>query len=165
MHRAHRSFCFRAHRAHGGEVVGAHKLGRRPGHHVLVQRLGAEPRPVHMKGVADAGIPDAVGVFLLDTGADGVEFIGDGDGAADHNVRRKTGVHRQRQPVAGNGGAGAEIGDIDLGVHPRVGAAAAGELHRVAYHPLQRVAQGLADGGLGFLNLPAVVGGAHIHQL
>ena len=162
--RADGGFGFSAHGAHTGEVVGAHKVGGGFLHHSFVQVLGVEPDAVDQKGVADAGVVDAVGVFLLDAAADGVEVLGHFRGLDYHDISRQTGVHRQGKPVAGDGGGGAEVGHIGLRVDAGVSAARAGALYRVADHHGQGPFQGLRYGDVPFLDLPAVVIGAVVHQ-
>ena len=120
-----------AHGAHRPKVVGAHELAGGPLHHRLVQMLGVEPGPVHIESVAQAGVINAVGVFLFPAGADGVEFHGHLDGPDHHDVVGQAGVDRQGQAVAGDGGGGAEVGHIDLGVDAGVGAPGAGAFDRV----------------------------------
>ena len=145
--------------------MGAHEVPGRRGHHILVQMLGIKPGPVHKKGVADAGVVDPVGILLPVTGGDGVEFGGDLHRPGDHDVIGQAGVHRQREPVQGDAGGGFEIGHIDPGVDPGVGPPGPGAFHRMAHHQLQAFFQGLLHADGVFLDLPAVVGGAHIHQL
>ena len=164
MHGPHGGLDLRAYRLDGGEVVGAHKPAGRRLHDLLVQVLGVKPGPVDEKGVADAGVIDAVGVLLFDAGTDGVEAVVDFRGLDHHNVLRQAGVHRQGEPVAGNGGGGTEVGDIGLRMDARVGTARAGALHRVAHHRCQRFLQGLLHGDGVLLDLPPVVGRPHIHQ-
>ena len=53
---------------------------------------------------------------------------------------------------------------VDLGVDAGVGAPGAGAFDRVAHHGGQGPLQRLGHGDGVFLDLPAVVGGAHIHQ-
>ena len=112
--------------------MGALKGPGRTVHHRLIQPLWVKVGPVDVEGVADAGVEDAVGILLFQAGADGVELLRHVKGPADHNVLRQAGVHRQRDAVGGDGGGGAEVGDVVLGVDPGVGAAAARNLYRVA---------------------------------
>ena len=67
-------------------------------------------------------------------------------GGDHHNVFWQPGVDRQRQPLHRNGGGGAEIGDVDLGMNARVGTPRSGTFDRMAHHGGQGVLEGLLDG-------------------
>ena len=78
-----------------------------------------------IEGIPDAGVEDPVGILLFQAGADGVEVFRHIEGFIDHDVLGEPPVGGQGEAVAGDGGAGAEIGDITLGVDAGVRAAAA----------------------------------------
>ena len=164
MNRAHGGAGFGADAPNSREVVGTHKVGGRTLHHSLVQVFGIEPGAVDVKCVPYVGIVDAVSVLLFQAGADGVEAVGHLGSLYHHDVIGQPGVHCQGNPVAGDTGGGAEIGDIGLRVHAGVGAARAGTFDRVAHHRGQGVFQRLRHGDGVLLNLPAVIGRPHIHQ-
>ena len=164
MYRAHGGAHLGAHRLDGLEIMGTHEVGGCPGHDGLVQMLGIEPYPVHQKGVADTGVVDAVSVLLFQAGADGVERAAYLAGPDHHDILGQAGIHRQGQPVAGDAGAGMEVGDIGFGMDAGVGAACPGAFDRMAHHLCQSFFQRLLHRDGVFLDLPAVVGGAYIHQ-
>ena len=100
-------------------------LGR-PSHHLFVQVFGVEPHPVDQKGVANAGIIDPVSIFFPLAAADGIEVLRHLGCLGDHDISWQAGIDRQRNPVAGNGGSGAEIGHIPFCVDPSIGTAGTG---------------------------------------
>ena len=144
--------------------MGADEMLGGPIHHVCVQLLGVEPHPVDQKGIPDAGVVDAVGILFLDTAADGVEVLRHFRCLGDHDVPRQTAVHRQGEPVAGDGGGGAEVGDVALGVNACVRPSRPGAFDRMADHLGQGLFQGLRDCYVPLLHLPAVVGRAVVHE-
>ena len=133
-------------------------------HHRFIQLLGVEIGAVHVERVLDAGVIDTVGVLLFDTGADGVEIVRHLKGGLDGDILRDMGIDGKGQAIQRNAGIGAEIGHVMLGVDTGVGAAAAGQLHRMAADHAETALQRLGHGDLRFLHLPAVVGAAVIHQ-
>ena len=143
----------------------ADKGGGRAGHHRLVQAFGVKIRPVYKKGVADPGVIDLIGVLLFQAGADGVKPLRHLARGDHYDVLRQPGVKGQRHPLAGDGGDRAEVGDIDPRVHPRVRPPGTGKADRMSHHLAHRLLQCLLDGGGILLYLPAVVGGADVHQL
>ena len=115
-----------AHTSHSGKIVGAHKLVCRRLHDPFIQMLGIKPGAVDIKRVLQPGIVDLVGIFLPDTGADGIEILMDFKSLRHHDVTGKMGIHGIGQPLHWDGGGGAEIGHINPGVDTSIGAAAAG---------------------------------------
>ena len=144
--------------------MGAHKMLGRPSHHLFVQVFGVEPHPVDQKGVANAGIIDPVSIFFPLAAADGIEVLWHLGCLGDHDISWQAGIDRQRNPVAGNGGSGAEIGHIPFCVDPSIGTAGTGAFHWMPHYVGQRLFQGFRHGDIPFLHLPAVVGGAVVHQ-
>ena len=144
--------------------MGAHEHPRRPVQELLVQVLGVEVGPVDVKRVLEPGVVDAVGVLLLDAGADGVEVLRHLEGLLHRDVLRRVGVDGEGDPVHGNAALRAEVGDVVLCVDAGVGAAATGEMHRAAADVGNGLLQGPADGDRVLLHLPPVVGGAVVHE-
>ena len=126
--------------------------------------FGIEPGSVDIKSISQPGVIDAVGVLLPETGPNGVEMLRYLGGLNHHDIVGKTGVHRQRDAVRGNGGTGVEIGDIHLRMDAGVRAPRPGTLDGVAHHRGEGLFQRLGHGDGVLLHLPAVVGGAHVHQ-
>ena len=165
VHRAHGGPGLGAHGADGPEVVGAHKLVRRPLHDVLVQALGIEPGPVHIEGVAQAGVIDTVGILLPVAGADGVEAPGEPLWPAP-----------PRCPWAGGCSPPGECGRRGwwrwCGSWPHRSPHGHGHrcrpapVHFTGWHTTvaRCLFQGLRHGDGVLLHLPAVVGRAVIHQ-
>ena len=114
--------------------------------------------------IADAGIVDLIDVFLLDARADGIEVLRRGNGVDHGNVRREAGIDREGHAVDRDRAVGAEIGAVALSVHARVRAAAADNLDRLAADLRERALEGLGDGDVRLLHLPAVIGRAVILQ-
>ena len=141
-----------------------HKLMGRTVQKSLVQTLRIKIRTVDIKWVLDSGIINAVGIFLFQTGADGIEILRHLQRLADGNILRRVGIDGKGQPLQRDAALRTEIGDVPLRVNAGVRAAAAGEVHRCAGDLLQRLLQRLADGDGVFLHLPAVVGRSIIHQ-
>ena len=147
-----------------GEVYRAHEHPRCPVQEFLVQVLGIEVGPVDVKWVLEPGVVDAVGVLLLDAGADGVEVLRHLEGLLHRDVLRRVGVDGEGEPVHGNAALRAEVGDVVLRVDTGVGASAAGEVYRAAADVSNGLLQGPADGDRVLLHLPPVVGGAVVHE-
>ena len=136
----------------------------RPVQKFLVQPLGIEVGPIDIKGVFEPGVIDPVGVLLFQARADGVEVLRHLPGGLHGDVLRRVGVDGEGQPVHGDAALRAEVGDVPLRVDAGVGPAAAGEVHRLSGDLLQGLLQRLTDRGGVFLHLPAVVGGAVVHE-
>ena len=128
MHGAHGGLRLRADRADGAEIVRALKGARRAVHHLFVEVLGVKVSPVDIERVFDAGIIDAVGVFLFLTREDRVEILRHLKRFAHDDILRRVRVDGKRQALDRNARLGVEIGDVALGVHARVRSAAADEL-------------------------------------
>ena len=154
-----------AHIPDGGKIVGTDKNLSRFGHDLFVQVFWIEVGPIHIEGIAYSGIVDLIGIFLTNTGADGVKALGDLPGRDHHNVLRQTGVEGQGHPVAWNIAGSAEIGDIDPCVDARIRAARPGEFHWVLYHLGDGLLQSLLNRLRIFLLLPARPAGAVVAEL
>ena len=105
------------------------KRPRRRVHHRLVELFGVEVRTVHIKRVLDARIVDAVGVFYFLTREDRVEILRYFKRLAHDDILGRVRVAGKGQALDRDAGIGVEVGNVALGVHARVRAAAADELH------------------------------------
>ena len=144
--------------------MGPHEHMRRPVQEVLVQALGVEVGPVDVEGVLHPGVVDAVGILLFETGADGVEVLRHLQGLADGDVLRRVGVDGEGQALQGDAALRAEVRDVALGVDAGVRPAAARQVDILPRDLAEGLLQRLADGDGVALHLPAVVGGAVIHE-
>ena len=131
---------------------------------VLIQPFWVKVGPVHVEGIFEAGVVNAVGVFLFDAGADGVEILPHLHRLPDGDVLRGVGVDGVGHPVNGDAALRAEIGHVPLRVDPGVRPSAARQVDRPPADLGDGLLQGLADGGGVFLHLPAVVGGAVVGE-
>ena len=144
--------------------MGADKLAGGLLHDLLIQVLGIEPGTVDIEGVLQAGVVNQVGILLPGAGTDGVEILMDFKGLRHHHILRQVGIQGIGQTVHRDGGGGAEIRHIALGVDPRVSPAAAGDVDAVAHHHGDGLLHGLLDGRQILLHLPAVIGSSEIAQ-
>ena len=122
-----------------------HELLRRALHDGLVEVLGVKVSPVDIERVFDAGIINAVGVFLFLTREDRVEIIRHLKCFAHDDILRRVRIDGKRQALDRNARLGMEIGDVALGVHARVRAAAADELDVPAADLREALFHRLAD--------------------
>ena len=152
-----------AHAADRREIMGPLEHPGRPVHQLFIQFLGVEIGPVHIEGVFDPGVIDAIGILFAQAGADGVKVLRHLIGRLHHNILRDMGVYGKGQPVHWDPGVGVEIGHIVLGVDTGIGAAAAHHLDLLSADHAETTLQRLRHGGLRLLDLPAVVGRAVIH--
>ena len=145
MHGAHGGLRLRADRADGAEIVRALKGARSAVHHLFVEVLGVKVSPVDIERVFDAGIINTVGVFLFLTREDRVEIIRHLKRLAHDDILRRVCVDGKRQALDWNARLCVEIGDVALGVHARVRAAAADELDVPAADLREALFHRLAD--------------------
>ena len=107
--------------------------------------LGVKVRPIDIERVFDAGIIDTIGVFLFLTREDRVEILRHLKRFAHDDILRRVRVDGKRQALDWNARLGMEIGDVALGVHARVRAAAADELDVPAADLREALFHRLAD--------------------
>ena len=105
------------------------KGARRAIHHLFIEVLGVKVGPVHIERIFDARIVDAVGVFFFLTREDRVEILRYFKRLAHNAILGRVRVDGKGQALDRDAGIGVEVGNVALGVHARVRAAAADELH------------------------------------
>ena len=149
-------------RADCGEVMGAYESGSGLLHDAFVQMLGIEPGAVDIERIPNVGIVNLIGVFFLNTGADGIKTFVGLLCIENHNISGEMGVQCVGDPVYGDPGVCAEIGNVDSCMDSCICATTAGDMDFVAYDTGSGFFQCLGYGDGVLLHLPAMVGGAVI---
>ena len=157
-------FCFRAEAADGGKVMGADEGGCRRGHAPDIERLRIEAGAAVEKRIPQTAVVDAVNVFLLDAGTDGVEILRRLHRGGNGDILRQSAVYRQRHALDGDGAVCAEIGTIAQGMDAGVRASAAGDVNRMLHDLGYGLLQRFLYGDIVSLGLPAVVIRAVVRQ-
>ena len=151
-----------SHTADCSKIVGADKLIRSFLHDLFIQMRRIKPGTVHIERILQSGIVDLISILLPGAGTDGIEIFMDFKSLGNHNIRRKMGIQSVGQPVTGNGGSGAEIGNVHPCMDTGIGTSAAGDMNFVTHDHFRGFFHGFSNGGQILLYLPSVIGRSQI---